>query len=93
MQPAPEHSPRARRTALTWLLRQSASLALVGADSVRAATPVKKISKSEAAYQDGPSATGERCAMCTYYEQPSACQVVDGEVKADAWCRLFEAGM
>jgi hypothetical protein len=39
-------------------------------------------------YQDTPNGIYS-CAMCTLFEPPKYCKVVEGEVSKDGWCRVF----
>ena len=29
------------------------------------------------------------CGMCTLFERPNVCKVVEGEVSKDGWCKAF----
>ena len=49
--------------------------------------------KDQVAYQDTPAANGDRCQMCTFFEAPGGCKVVDGSIKPEGWCKLYEAGL
>jgi hypothetical protein len=66
-------------------------LAAAVAASHRAAaqSPAPKISRAQAAYQDKPQG-GLSCQSCTFFRKPHACQVVEGEISPDGWCRLFD---
>lgn len=45
--------------------------------------------KSVALYQDSPN-DGRRCAGCTHFWEPNACEIVAGEISPDGWCRHHE---
>jgi hypothetical protein len=45
--------------------------------------------KSAALYQDVPN-RGRRCAGCTHFLEPNACEIVAGEISPDGWCRFHE---
>ena len=49
----------------------------------------QKLTRAEAEYQDTPKDI-RMCATCTLFLPPKACKVVEGDVKAEGWCKLFE---
>jgi hypothetical protein len=49
-----------------------------------------KMSLREAEYQDQPNGIYS-CAMCTFFEAPRSCKVVEGDVSRDGWCKVFAA--
>jgi len=48
----------------------------------------EKMTRQQAEYQDAPNGIYS-CAVCTLFEKPNACKVVDGEVSPDGWCKAF----
>ena len=48
----------------------------------------EKMTRPQAEYQDTPNGIYS-CGMCTLFEAPSACKVVEGEVSKDGWCKAF----
>jgi hypothetical protein len=48
----------------------------------------EKMTRQQAEYQDTPRGIYS-CAMCTLFEKPNACKVVEGEISADGWCKAF----
>jgi len=48
----------------------------------------EKMTRQQADYQDTPKGIYS-CAVCTLFEPPKSCKVVDGEVSKDGWCRAF----
>jgi hypothetical protein len=48
----------------------------------------EKMTRQQAEYQDTPNGLYS-CGMCTLFEQPKSCKVVDGEVSKDGWCKAF----
>jgi hypothetical protein len=52
------------------------------------AQPSEKMTRQQAEYQDTPNGIYS-CGMCTLFEQPKYCKVVDGEVSKDGWCKAF----
>ncbi len=69
----------------------SASLPRRGllAAAVGASLPAGKMSQAEAKYQDTPRG-GLSCVGCTFFRRPASCQVVEGTVSPNGWCRLFD---
>jgi hypothetical protein len=48
----------------------------------------EKMTRQQAEYQDTPNGLYS-CGMCTLFERPKSCKVVDGEVSKDGWCKAF----
>jgi hypothetical protein len=48
----------------------------------------EKMTRQQSEYQDTPNGIYS-CAVCTLFEQPKSCKVVDGEVSRDGWCKAF----
>lgn len=48
----------------------------------------EKMTRQQAEYQDTPNGI-YACGMCTLFERPNACKVVEGEVSKDGWCKAF----
>jgi hypothetical protein len=42
-----------------------------------------------ALYRDSPN-EGRRCAGCTHFIEPNACDIVAGEISPNGWCRYHE---
>jgi hypothetical protein len=47
-----------------------------------------KMTRQQAQYQDAPNGIYS-CAVCTLFEPPKDCKVVEGEVSKDGWCKAF----
>jgi hypothetical protein len=52
------------------------------------AAAAEKMTRQQAEYQDTPNGIYS-CGLCTLFEQPKTCKVVEGEVSEDGWCKLF----
>jgi hypothetical protein len=48
----------------------------------------EKMTRAQAEYQDAPNGIYS-CGLCTLFERPNACKVVEGEVNKDGWCKAF----
>ena len=48
----------------------------------------EKMTRAQAEYQDTPNGIYS-CGLCTLFERPNACKVVEGEVSKDGWCKAF----
>jgi hypothetical protein len=74
--------------------RRNAMRALAGAISaglmsrISRATAAEKMTQAQAEYQDTPNGIYS-CGMCTLFEKPNACKVVEGEISKDGWCKAF----
>ena len=53
-----------------------------------AAAAAPKMSKAQARYQDQPKEV-QSCAVCSLFEAPDGCKVVEGKVSPDGWCAVF----
>jgi hypothetical protein len=48
----------------------------------------EKMTRQQAEYQEAPNGIYS-CGMCTLFERPNACKVVEGEISKDGWCKAF----
>jgi len=49
----------------------------------------QKMSQTDAAYQDRPK-NGLICAACTLFRPPRSCEVVQGDISPNGWCKFFD---
>lgn len=63
-----------------WINEEQAEAEHQAADS-------EKCTKAEAEYSKGKP--GSRCDECEHYGQAGACELVEGEVDPDGWCKFF----
>jgi hypothetical protein len=47
-----------------------------------------KMTPQQAQYQDTPKDIYS-CEVCSLFEPPKSCKVVEGEVSKDGWCKAF----
>jgi High potential iron-sulfur protein len=47
-----------------------------------------KVAKAVVGYQDSPH-DGQRCDNCLQFEPPSSCKVVEGNISASGWCKVY----
>ncbi|MFZ2407496.1 MAG: hypothetical protein WAW41_20350 [Methylobacter sp.] len=47
-----------------------------------------KMSKAQVLYQEHPKGD-QKCSNCMHFIPPDSCMLVDGNIGADAWCRLW----
>jgi hypothetical protein len=47
-----------------------------------------KMTPQQAQYQDAPKDIYS-CEVCSLFEPPKSCKVVEGEVSKDGWCKAF----
>jgi hypothetical protein len=65
-------------------------LALAGGSGLTAgAQAPPRVSQAAAQYQDHPRG-GLSCIGCTFFRRPRSCQVVEGDISPNGWCRLFD---
>ena len=74
--------------------RRMAMGALAGAISaglvsrISRAKAAEKMTRQQAEYQNTPNGIYS-CGMCTLFEAPNGCKVVEGEISKDGWCKAF----
>lgn len=71
------------------LLRGAAIAA--GSAAVLAGTVVPaqaKMTEKAAGYQETPK-DGASCATCALFNPPSSCNLVDGTISPNGWCRFY----
>ena len=47
-----------------------------------------KVAQKAAQYQDKPH-QGKQCSGCAHFHAPSTCDVVEGTISPNGWCKLF----
>lgn len=47
-----------------------------------------KMTQQQAEYQNSPNGLYS-CGMCTQFEPPKSCKVVEGDISSDSWCKAF----
>jgi hypothetical protein len=47
-----------------------------------------KMTQQQAKYQTSPNGLYS-CGMCTQFEAPKSCKVVEGDISSDGWCKAF----
>ena len=65
----------------------AAGAGLLIASAPQTAT-ASKLSQQVVAYQTHP-AGDKRCDRCTHFQPPSACQIVQGPVEPDGYCKFY----
>lgn len=63
-------------------------LATVRAQESGAQKSGGKLSKDDAEYQD-ESKNGDKCSECRFFQEPDGCEVVEGEINPEGWCKLY----
>jgi len=74
-----------RRKLIGVVLKGASAGLLWGTSTVRAS---EKMTPQQAQYQGTPNGMFS-CEVCTLFEAPNACKVVEGEVSKDGWCKAF----
>ena len=49
----------------------------------------QKMSQAYAEYQDRPK-NGLTCAACSLFRNPRSCEVVEGDISPNGWCKFFD---
>jgi hypothetical protein len=73
------------------LLQGALSGAAVGLSfgPIAPAAAQQKMSQSEAQYQDRPKSELS-CAACSLFRPPRSCEVVQGDISPNGWCKFFD---
>jgi hypothetical protein len=80
-----ERVDRSRRKVMRAIVEGVSAGLLLRISQAQAA---EKMTRQQAEYQDTPNGIYS-CAVCTLFEQPKFCKVVEGEVSRDGWCKAF----
>ena len=62
--------------------------AAAGGSAISNVLAQTKMSKQAAQYQDSPKDI-RMCATCTLFVPPRGCQVVEGDINPDGWCKAY----
>jgi len=65
-----------------------AAVLVTSVGGIREAKALTKASQKVVAYQPTPKGA-QQCDNCRQFEPPSACKVVEGEVVATGWCKVY----
>jgi hypothetical protein len=74
------------------VLRRFVVKAVLYSGTLGATLPVPaqvKVSPIEAQYQDQPKG-GLSCALCSLFRPPRSCEIVEGDISPNGWCRFFD---
>ena len=85
-------SPIAAGVAMSRRALLGSTTALAAAMTLAATGPSRaqqKMSKQTAQYQDSPKGD-QKCEGCRFFVEEASCQLVDGEISPNGWCRLFQ---
>ncbi|WP_246164306.1 high-potential iron-sulfur protein [Blastochloris sulfoviridis] len=69
-----------------YVLGAGAAIGLAATDAE--AQVAKKASHKASGYQESPKGA-QRCDNCRMFVAPASCQVVEGKIAANGWCRLY----
>ena len=74
------------------LSRRTVLIAAAGAAPLLTLAPsahaAKKVSQGAAQYQSTPKGD-QFCGDCAHFVPPTACKLVEGNISAGGWCRLW----
>ena len=76
---------RSRRHIIGAVAKAIAATPLLGVIPARGSD---KMTRKQAEYQDTPNGIYS-CGLCSLFEAPNGCKVVEGEVSKDGWCKAF----
>ena len=74
-------------------MRRTLVLAALSGGTLSLAIPSapaqQKMSQAGADYQDRPK-NGLTCAACSLFRTPRFCEVVEGDISPNGWCKFFD---
>jgi hypothetical protein len=70
------------------LVRAALSGGVLGL-ALRRAAAQQKVSQADAEYQNRPE-NGLTCAACSLFRQPRSCEIVEGDISPNGWCKFFD---
>ena len=82
---AREQLDRSRRRVVRAIVTAIPTAVLIRTSRTEAS---EKMTRQQAEYRDTPDGIYS-CGMCTLFEKPNACKVVEGEISIDGWCKAF----
>jgi hypothetical protein len=70
------------------LVRAALSGGILGL-AIPPAPAQQKMSQADAEYQDRPK-NGLTCTACSLFRRPRSCEVVEGDISPNGWCKFFD---
>ena len=55
----------------------------------KSAVAQQKMSQADSEYQDRPK-NGLTCAACSLFRKPRSCEIVEGDISPNGWCKFFD---
>ncbi len=77
-----------RRVFLKDVATCAAGAAIIQGLGPRLANAQAKAAQSAVSYQDKPKGE-QHCEVCSSFQPPSACKLVEGQISPQGWCSLF----
>jgi hypothetical protein len=62
--------------------------AAAAAMALSQAAAQQKTSQAAAKYQGTPK-DDQRCEVCSSFQPPNACKIIQGDISASGWCQFF----
>jgi hypothetical protein len=70
------------------LVRAALSGGILGL-AIPPAAAQQKVSQADAEYEDWPK-NRLTCAGCSLFRKPRSCEVVEGDISPNGWCKYFD---
>ena len=70
------------------MLSGGVALAAAGLMAGSSAAAPAKLSPKAAGYQDKPMGSA-KCSICTYWQPPASCKLVQDPISPNGWCNLY----
>jgi hypothetical protein len=88
--PGVRSAERSRRSILRNFVFSAGGAAMLGTitSGNRVSAAQTKMTPTAVGYQGTPQGT-QRCDNCTQFEAPSSCKVVEGNIAASGWCKIY----
>ncbi len=88
--PIPTAAMTRRRSILTCAALAGAAGVLGAGLAPAARAAATKVAQKTVAYRSTPNGKA-RCDLCTQWQAPASCKVVEGTISPSGWCSLYAA--
>lgn len=84
-----EHDPQVSRRYFLQAAAVGGAVAVASTLVSAPAAAANKVPQKAVSYRSTPKGD-QRCDNCAFWQTPSACKLVDGNIAAAGWCTLYK---